>query len=757
MRDWLNARLAALRSRSGAAEVERLPHATLAPFHVADLYHSGLVEEARQQARVRLAADPADAQALVVEALAAVDAGEHRPAAQKLKAHLDQHPDDSQAWIAIARAHAAGRRYPAAREALAQALRLDPGSGPAQVEMALVDLAQQHPHEALARLAQATGTGPRLAEAFFELAEIAREARQPQAIQQYRRALAADSKHAKAHANLGAMLKDQGQAQEALRHLEEALSLAPELAEAAFNLAMLLVQQRDWSGAAKWLRHYVARYPKDADGHYWLANAVMGLGNAREAREEYQAAVRLETTHVQARWGLVMAQWPPIADSDAEQVAAVSGFSGELAKLKTWFATRRGNEGWRAVGAQQPFYAAYVSRNHRDALGSYGSLCASLMADWARKVGVPAPSPAGQGKLRVGIVSAHIHSHSVWHAVVRGWLEHLDPARFELRVFHTGPARDAETEWASRRAAKLHHKVGDWTAWAKLISDERCDTLVYPEIGMDATTVRLSALRLARVQLASWGHPITTGLPTIDGYISAEGFEPADAALHYTEPLITLPRLGCAYRPYDTQPQPADLSEWGIGASDGLLLCAGVAFKYAPRDDALWVDIAGRCGGAKLVFFRAAADETASHLERRLRAAFSAAQLDFDKHVRFIPWQSQAVFFGLLQRAHAYLDSVGFSGFNTAMQAVQCGTPIVAWEGEFMRGRFAGAILRQLDLGEWIASSHEAFAQAAERLCRDPALRRQVRDQLAARRGALYDDKPAIDALAGHLLRLAGR
>ena len=49
-------------------------------------------------------------------------------------------------------------------------------------------------------------------------------------------------------------------------------------------------------------------------------------------------------------------------------------------------------------------------------------------------------------------------------------------------------------------------------AWAEI---------VYPELGMDVTSFALAALRLAPVQAATWGHPETTGLPTIDYFLSA--------------------------------------------------------------------------------------------------------------------------------------------------------------------------------------------------------------------------------------------
>ncbi|MEO7641472.1 MAG: hypothetical protein ABIU07_08665, partial [Ramlibacter sp.] len=437
-----------------------------------------------------------------------------------------------------------------------------------------------------------------------------------------------------------------------------------------------------------------------------------------------------------------------------EQEESAAAFARELDKAGRWFRTHRPATGYLAVGAQQPYYLAYIEQDHRAVLREYGQLCASLMGAWARKVPVPAPAARHEGKIRIGMVSAHIHNHSVWHAVLRGWVEHLDREQFVLEIFHVGEGRDAETEWAERQVARLHHRLGDWMAWAKAVSDGRFDVLIYPEIGMDATTVRLAALRLARIQLASWGHPLTTGLPTIDGYISAQAFEQEGSQTHYNEPLLALPRLGCSYRAYGTTPRPVDLAALGVAPGDRVLLCAGTSFKYAPRDDQLYIEIARRCRPCKLLFFSAPGDLKASVLKERLRQAFTAAGTDFDASVRFIPWLAQDQFFGLLKQSHMLLDSPGFSGFNTAMQAVECDTPIVAWEGRFMRGRFASAILRELGLQEWIADSHAGFADRVLALC-DDAVRARVQQQLRTRKAALFDDKDTVGALASHLHGLA--
>lgn len=721
------------------------------------LYHAGAFVEAERLAEERLQKNSADRKASLAQAMLLVDRGRGKDAIEIAERLLAPARKDAQAWLVIARAHSAGGRRKAAGEALASAAKLAGNDPSVRAELALHALSEGRVDDAAKHLERVRGGGPRVAKAHSELgADLLHRQQREAAARHLQQAIATDPNDAVAHANLGALRKDEGSFDEAARLLERAVELQPALVEAAFNLAMLRIQDRNWSGAQRLLRDYVAARPRDADAQYWLANALVGDGDVAGARAACQAALRADNQHARARWALVMSQLPAVPMSVAEQQAGLADFGTELDKLALWCRTKAPEGVHEAVGSQQPFFIAYIEDNHREVLKRYGALCSELMGAWARRVKVPEPAPAHGGKLKVGIVSAHIHSHSVWHALLRGWVEHLDADRFELQLFHTGMLEDAETKWAASRVAHLHHDLGAWTSWAKAVSDAQLDVLIYPEIGMDSTTVRLASLRLARVQLAGWGHPVTTGLPTIDGFLSAEAFEPADAQQHYSEKLIALPGLGCAYPPYGTEAEATDLAEWGIAPDDRLLLAPGQSFKYAPADDALWIAIARRCAPCKLVFFRAN-DQHAARLERRLRAAFGEAGVDFDANVRMVPWQQQAAYFALLQRADVFLDTVGFSGFNTAMQAVECGTPIVAWEGRFMRGRFASGILRALGLGEWVASSHADYADKVARLCADADLRKAVRAKIEAQRGQVQEQKASVDALAQVMLEMASR
>jgi protein O-GlcNAc transferase len=186
-----------------------------------------------------------------------------------------------------------------------------------------------------------------------------------------------------------------------------------------------------------------------------------------------------------------------------------------------------------------------------------------------------------------------------------------------------------------------------------------------------------------------------------------------------------------------------------------LLVCPGTPFKYAPRHDRVFVEIARRLGDCRFAFFTYRVPELSEKLRLRLQASFSAHGLDAGRYCVFLPWQSPAQFRGLMGSAHVYLDTPGFSGFNTAMEAVECGLPIVTREGAFMRGRLASGILKRIGLQELVARGEDDYIELAVRICRDGDYRAQLRRRIESQRSVLFDDPAPIRALEEFLERVA--
>jgi protein O-GlcNAc transferase len=567
----------------------------------------------------------------------------------------------------------------------------------------------------------------------------------------YRRALEVQPNYAEAHSNLGNALKELGRFDDAVASHRKALELDPVFADGHGNLGHALDELGRFDDAIASFQRALELRPDHAGAHYTLANALMAAGKASDAALLYRKAIELDQLNSNARWALAMAQIRPIHNDAECAEESRNSFLRAIADLDAWFTPARVASGAKAVGSKQPFFLAYQARDNRELLESYGQLCARLMA-LNRE-----PRPEGavskhiaERKLRIGVASAQVRDHSVWIAITRGWIQHLDPSRFEVHVFHLGRYSDHETQRAKREATDFVDAPRSLVDWENAITQAELDVLIFPEIGMDGLTTQLAAQRLVPVQVASWGHPQTSGLPTIDLFLSAELFEPPHGDVHYSERLVRLPNLGVCVEPLSPVLGEIDLGTLGLPTDEPLLLCPGVPFKYSPEADAVWVALAQRLqihGTGRLVFFVSHRTAMSRQFEQRLRQAFVKADVDFDRSVCLIPTLPREQFYRLMRRATLMLDTIEFSGFNTALQGLECELPLVAYEGEFMRGRLASGLLRRIGLDSWVAVSHAEFVEKAMLLVVDGSIQRELRRQISQRCVLLFNDLEPIRAL----------
>ncbi len=171
----------------------------------------------------------------------------------------------------------------------------------------------------------------------------------------------------------------------------------------------------------------------------------------------------------------------------------------------------------------------------------------------------------------------------------RRWITGLDRSQFEIFAYHLHPGVDALGSEIAASVDHFRHLVGPrWRVAnvAAAIRDDALDVLVYLELGMHSVSFALAALRLAPVQCAAWGHPTTTGHPTIDYYLSAAAMEPPDAAAHYSERLVLLPGIGTQYSP-PAIPEDTDRARFSLPQDKVLLLCPQSLFKVHPDNDDL--------------------------------------------------------------------------------------------------------------------------------------------------------------------------
>src|SRR5258708_13580 len=242
----------------------------------------------------------------------------------------------------------------------------------------------------------------------------------------------------------------------------------------------------------------------------------------------------------------------------------------------------------------QAFYLAYHAMDDRP-------LLAETSATFREKVvGLDHVSPnaarrEGRGsgdKIRIAFVSDNLNNHTIGH-LYRGIIQRLDRSRFEVVVVHGAYSRrDAFRDGVDAAAGRAVVLSPGLAAQRAQIAALEPDVVFYPDIGMSAPSYFLAHSRLAPVQATAWGHPDTTGLPTLDYFVSAEMFEPEGAARRYTEQLVQLPRIPCCFDPPELPSEAVSREAVGLPPTAPLYGCPQTLFKLHPDFDAVLAAIA---------------------------------------------------------------------------------------------------------------------------------------------------------------------
>jgi protein O-GlcNAc transferase len=538
----------------------------------------------------------------------------------------------------------------------------------------------------------------------------------------YRTALLLDPQLADAHRNLGDVAANLNRHDEAVACYQQALLLKPDVTSTWNNLGL----------------------------------ALNYLGRAEEAQRCYAEALRRAPDQPGLRLNAAMAGLRVIYRDDAEIAVVRAEYEAALAAVHRVIddpAVLIADAG--AIGDKTPFLLAYHGRDDRALQERYGAGITKIMArlhpEWLRAPEVAPPQPGE--KIRVGVLSAYFSTHSNWKIPIRGWLAGLDRDRFEPFGYSLGAVDDEATEEARRLCSRFRERLPTLARWAETIRADRLHVLLIPGIGMDALTTGLAALKLAPVQATSWGHPDTTGLPSIDHYLSSDLMEPADAQCYYTETLVRLPNLSIWYEP-PTPATPTGLTRAELGVPDGAVLywCCQSLFKYLPAYDFVFPAVAARLPQAVFLFINYSPGATVTDLFRaRLDAAFAARGLAAARHCRFVAPMMPRRFAEITRLADIFLDSIGWSGCNSTLEALAENVPVVTLPGTFMRARHSAAILTRIGLTELIAEDAEGFVKLAVALGADPARRQALSRRIAAAKHLLYRDQAAIDGLAAYL------
>lgn len=387
---------------------------------------------------------------------------------------------------------------------------------------------------------------------------------------------------------------------------------------------------------------------------------------------------------------------------------------------------------------------------------AWRQLFAELLSQLIAPSGLAAPSlprtPAASGArpAHLGIIMA---PRSIWmsYVYVLAMVDTLDPEAFEVSLFCFGPQleelfdarRPHHIRNAATKSCVLQGSLEDNLA---LLRAAQLDIAWFTEPNWDFKQYFLAACRVAPVQCTSSMNAGSTGLATMDYFLSVAGFhQPGDQA-DFSEQLILWEALPC-WMPQMIFPEPAARADFGLAPDWHIYACLQNPRKFHPDFDALLAGILRADPRGHLVLVADPDAELAQQVSQR----FQQTMPELMPRIWIFPALPNDRFLQLLQLSDVVLDTLYYGGGTTTYQTLAWGTPLITLPTPGLTGQATAALCRVVGFTEGIVDSAEAYVQKAVALAADPVSRLCIQAELRQNAGRLFESPAVLTELQASL------
>jgi predicted O-linked N-acetylglucosamine transferase (SPINDLY family) len=373
------------------------------------------------------------------------------------------------------------------------------------------------------------------------------------------------------------------------------------------------------------------------------------------------------------------------------------------------------------------FHIAYQGENDREIMRSFAKLFPA--SPWATEPLNPKPSV--DGRVRVGFISQYLCNHTIG-TLNRGFVEMYDRKKIRLTIFNATPVDDETSRIFKQHADDYVMLPSDTASAVRLLRGSNLDLALFTDLGMSCVTLALAHARVAARQAVTWGHPLTTGIPTIDEFVSSELFEDASAQEHYTEKLVRIKGLNTFYFKPELD-RVYTRAEFNLPASGTLYGCPQTLFKFHIDGDAILKAILETDGTGHLVLVEGRNKSWKEKLLERWQRTMPGVL----NRIHWLPTLPKSVFLGLCSVCDMMLDPLHFGGGNTTLEALALGVPVVTWPSPYLRARLSLGFYKHIGLTDFVASDAESFIRIA-------LTKRMDKTELQRKTLPLFEDEASV-------------
>jgi predicted O-linked N-acetylglucosamine transferase (SPINDLY family) len=745
---------------------------------------------------------------LLTEAKSLLDRKQIETAQQKLNKALSYNKYDSELWYYLGISHCLQGNYTQAILSIKQALNRDSSIYKYHYDLAILLEKLGHYQEAISCYHNAMAVDITSLDAYNNLGNIYYKLGDLEsAANLYKQALSINPEHFGSYMNLGKVYFAQKNFNRAQKNYQQALKIKPNNPDILYNLGLVFEANQDSASAALYfgdsaynekkygeaIKFYnqhlekalgnlyvyqnlakcyaevnlpneviktyqkgIATYPKNVSLYSGLLRNFQNFGMIKEAIETAEEAINNLPNNFKLLFTLEKARLLPIVYNSPEEIDFYRRrFADSLVKVITEVSLQSEEDKKNALEAiiyYPNFYLSYQGKNDLDLQIIYGNFISRVMAanypQWANKI--PVPQSNQKQKIRIGYVSYCFHHHVVGK-LAEGWVKNHNNTEFEVYCYYLGSHTVDEITERFKIHSTVFRQLPDdnLEKICQQIIDDNLHILIYLDLGMYAKATALAGLRLAPIQCTTWLHPVTSGLPTIDYFLSSDLMEPENGQEHYSEKLIRLANLGvCSAKPSFPEDYTNYLGrkEFNLDEQKIVYLSSQSVSKYLPQHDYIFPAIAQRVNQCQFVFVNKDSYLT-EKFQKRLEKAFADFGLNSSDYCVFVPQMNFYKYLNLYPVSDIFLDTLSFSGFNTTLDAIAFNLPVVTCPGEVMRARQSSGILRMLGVEDTIAQSEQEYIDIAVRLGIDTQWRKSIAEKIRTNQDRVFGDKTSVAAL----------
>lgn len=537
----------------------------------------------------------------------------------------------------------------------------------------------------------------------------------------------------KAFFNLGKVFEALNQYQDAINSYNHAIRINPDYIPAINNLGLCYMHEQEFELAEKCYRLVIQIDPNERRAYLNLIDLYTKISNqsgmleiSRQILERFPGdGIRIQNAFLLPRF------YTSLADINWWRSRLDNLFSSlENQSLSVPNPVEEINSTY--------FYLSYQGKNDRIIQKKIGNIINKYIPHPKKKV----TGRKTTGRIKIGFLSKFFYRHTMYRCF-GNLILNLPTDQFDVTLFHIQGDKEDDITRRYREGVSSYVSVPQQLEMAQgLILSQKVDLLVFTDMGMDIFTYYLAFSRLAPIQIKLMGHPVTTGIPNIDYFVSSKLFEVQDAQRHYTEKLILLTNNSYLYQPPEIPDYLFSRSEINLPENKYIFSCPMTQMKLHPEIDAIFCALLRSEPQAVVVLLDR--DLSKYNLLNRIKICDDCDDSVLDR-ILFLPWLNHQEYFSLIATSDVILDTIHFGGGGiTTLDAFSLNIPVVTMPGKYVRSRLAAAQLDLMDLNCCVANNAEEYIYIALELVKNKSFRNMVIQKIKQNKDRLFDYQSSL-------------